>query len=250
MATNKHYVFHTRQGERAEQLNLLLSQAGFISLNPELYKISQGIDLPLIQSNLSVTQSDCLIFTSQYAVQFLLANLTDQQLYALKQLACVAVGQATADYLTQHGFNQVAVPQQHTSEGILALAQIQACKRALLFKGEQGRDHILQSFKLANKDLKTYNVYKRDWQTLTNIELENITQADYFVFTSAEAGLTLIKQAPEKLLKKLKTAPCLVPSERVKNQVEQYGLTQVNNIHSANNQSILKALNIINGNQL
>lgn len=251
MATHSRYcIFHPRQGERAEQLNTLLGSAGFNFINQPLFHIEAGEDSLAINNAQLYQEQNCLIFTSQYAAAYLAKFTSPQLLLSLQNHLTIAVGQATADKLKQLGFKHIITPQEANSEGLLALAELQNAQQATLFKGEQGRNHISESFKLANKVLNTYNIYKRIWQPLTHTQLNKIATADCFVLTSGENANFLIDQANTALFNKLKTALCLVPSERVKQQLEQHGLAQVKNIHSANNHDILTALQTLNGNPI
>lgn len=251
MATNNSYcIFHPRQGERAEQLNQLLGLAGFNYINQPLFHVEAGEDSPYINTPELYQEQDCLIFTSQYAAAYLAQFTSPQLLQSLQHQLTIAVGQATADKLNQLGFTHIITPSEASSEGLLTLPELQNAQHAILFKGEQGRNHISDRFKLANKVLNTYNIYKRTWQPLTHTQLNKIATADCFVLTSGENANFLIDQANTILFNKLKTALCLVPSERVKQQLEQHGLTQVKNIHSANNHDILTALQTLNGNPI
>jgi len=225
----------------------LLSLAGFNPVNYAFFKLEAGEDFNQL-THLTLESDTSLIFTSQYAVEWLQKAAPESLFNQLRHQPTVAVGQATAKCLASVGFNQVDTPTQQDSEGILALPQIQQCHQALLFKGEQGRDQISKTFKLANKVLKTYNIYKRNWLSLDASQLAHISSADQFVLTSGENALFLLNHADNVLLDKIKQSPCLVPSERVKQLLQRQGLTQVQNINSANNQAIIEALKRPNGN--
>ncbi|EWH10334.1 Uroporphyrinogen-III synthase [Catenovulum agarivorans DS-2] len=244
--TNK--VLHCRHGNSAAELNQNLVSAGFEPVHLAIFEILDGSDcVSLSSSNFrqQLLKLDLAIVTSQYAVAKLLQHLSDNDLAKLQQTHIVAVGDKTAQQLKRAGFNKVHLPQVNDSDGILALPQVQQSQQAMLFKGEQGRNAIEHAFKLANRKLTTYNIYKRHWQNVTPCQLHAALSCDYFVFTSGEIALQLyqaVKKMNKSVLKQWLDVCTFVPSQRVASKLIQLGATHVINMQGANNLTIIQAL--------
>lgn len=237
---SKPSVYNPRVGERGEALTDLLIQNNYLSIHQPLFNITKGEHFTALNS-ISTSSKTIYIFTSQFAVQYFeLAKLN----LDLSNVTAIGIGKASSQALANFGFAQVLTPKQAISESLIELCQQIEFDQAFLFKGEAGRDEIANAFKLAKKNLKTYNVYKRVWISIPDTQLAKIKQADVFIITSGEIGLQLIS-LDNDLFDKLKSTLCLVPSVRVKTQLEQLGLNNVTNINSANNQTIITSLNQI-----
>ncbi len=247
MGTNNK-VLHCRHGSSAQQLNQNLISAGFEPVHLALFDIVDGSDCISLSSNnfsAQLTNIDLVIITSQYAVEKLTQQLHPSDLTKLQQKNTIAVGDKTAKQLKAAGFHNVLLPENNDSEGILAHPQVKHSQQAILLKGEQGRDAIEQAFKLANKKLTTYNIYKRQWLTLTSTQLQTALSCDYFVFTSGEIALKLYQAVEKQNKSELKPwldVCTFVPSQRVASQLSQYGASDVINMQGANNLTIIQAL--------
>ncbi|MER2492504.1 uroporphyrinogen-III synthase [Catenovulum sediminis] len=259
MANNKTTVFHSRVADSAQELNHLLRAEHFLPLHCPIFELQKGSDLNLIDNDRfnsillgsSSPLDTILIFTSQYAVEFLQHAIQHKKLLnPLLEMQCVAVGQTTAKKLVQAGFKNVLTPTAPTSEGILQLPVIQTSKQAILFKGEQGRDKLANAFRLANKPLTTYNVYKRQWVDLSETQLQQINRCDVFIFTSGEIAQHLYRLVVDKISPDFVHKLVLVPSERVAKQLTEYGFDQVINIGSASNHNIIAHLRKFKGSVL
>lgn len=244
--TNK--VLHCRHGNSASELNQSLLSAGFEPIHVPLFDIADGSDcLSLSSTSFSeqLRNIDLAIITSQYAVEKLISQLHPIDLTSLLQKNFIAVGDKTAQQLKKAGFKNIHLPKNNNSEGILAHPKVKHSQQAILFKGEQGRDAIEQAFKLANKKLTTYNIYKRQWLNLTSAQLQTALSCNYFVFTSGEIALKLyqaVERQNKSELQHLLNVCTFVPSQRVASQLSQYGATDVINMHGANNLTIIQAL--------
>ncbi|WP_017443820.1 uroporphyrinogen-III synthase [Gayadomonas joobiniege] len=237
-------VYHSRVGESGNALNKMLAAHQWQPVNIPVLQISEGHQAPQLTSfNL---QPDCLIVTSRHVVPYLQKYLPAMQWAKLKTVAVAAVGQGTANALQKAGFTQIFVPEEQTSEGLLTLTCITSAKDAVLFKGEQGRDKISQSLQLAKQKLTTYNVYKRQWLHLSNKQLQHIKQADIFVLTSGEIALTLHRQLSQNGIS-ITDKLCLVPSSRICDLLSLNGFTQLVNLNTAANVTVMDYLKNLKG---
>ena len=79
-------------------------------------------------------------------------------------LAVAAIGEATADALRNSGIAHViSPPERHDSEGLLALAQLQAVRgqNIVVFRGEGGRERIKETLQERGARVEYAECYRR-----------------------------------------------------------------------------------------
>ncbi len=108
---------------------------------------------------------NAIIVTSVYAVEPVISGLRES---ASPLPLIVAVGDATARKL-QAGLEalpsvQIVTPKNHTSEGILAMHQLNEanCQHVVIIKGEGGRDAIAKGLDEKGTLVNSFCVYKRE----------------------------------------------------------------------------------------
>lgn len=175
----------------------------------------------IVQAVLGNPDIDALIVTSTFAAAQLCQHFTP----GFKGLV-VAVGEGTAMLLHQC-FAEVILPEQHNSEGILAIpALLDAnCQHVVIIKGEGGRTAIKEGLREAGKTVEERDVYHRvtvlppvqtkawQWQDVQGI-----------VATSGEIATQLFSYYDKH---NLTHVPWLTVSERIADMLRQRGVTSV-----------------------
>lgn len=164
-----------------------------------------------------------IIVTSVFAVSALEKAWTDAQ----SDWPILAVGDATAAKIKSHlPQARVFTPAQHTSEGILAMHQLNEanCEDIVIIKGEGGRDTLQNTLRLQGKQVSPFCVYKRvalaqpfytnNWQ---------IDDVSGIIATSENMAMQLIACHSEQIL----TLPWVTVSERIANALRKRGIDNV-----------------------
>ncbi|BFT32196.1 hypothetical protein D210916BOD24_33720 [Alteromonas sp. D210916BOD_24] len=195
-----------------------------------------------VKAFLTGNKVDIVIVTSVYAVDCAVESAD-----ALKKIQkpCpefIAIGDATAQKLSA-GLSritsaEVSTPNVHTSEGILAMHQLneENGKQIVIIKGEGGRDTIEQGIQLKGGDVRTFCVYKRE-QLACPISTKRwkIGDVSGIIATSEAMAQQLLSQYGDALVQ----LPWLTVSERVKSTLIQSGIKRVGVCHRATDQALI-----------
>jgi uroporphyrinogen-III synthase len=106
---------------------------------------------------------DCAIFVSANAVEHGLEMAKRKGPWPAK-LRVAAIGEATAEALRNSGIPEViSPPERHDSEGLLALAQLQAVsgQNIVVFRGEGGRERIKETLEERGARVEYAECYRR-----------------------------------------------------------------------------------------
>ena len=106
---------------------------------------------------------DLAVFVSANAVEHGLAMARRKGPWPSK-LRVAAIGEATADALRNSGIAEViSPPDRHDSEGLLALAQLQAVRghNVIVFRGEGGRERIKETLENRGARVEYAECYRR-----------------------------------------------------------------------------------------
>ena len=175
-----------------------------------------------------------LIATSVFAVPALAQAWPDAPSY----WPILAVGDATATKIKSH-LPQATVftPAQHTSEGILAMHQLNEanCEDIVIIKGEGGRDTLQNTLRLQGKQVYPFCVYKRvalaqpfytnNWQ---------IDDVSGIIATSENMAMQLIASHSDHIL----TLPWVTVSERIASTLRKRGIENVAVCEQATDQAL------------
>ncbi len=168
----------------------------------------------------------------------------------------LAVGQGSADVLSQLGVD-VGYPDEHAStEGLLALERLQSSniqgEKWLLVKGEEGRTLLAESLLSRGAQLDVIDVYRRETVTYTADEKAAIAlflqQKQRVILTVTSLQIlqilwNLLQQPEFELLRgRCLRQPLLVVSERIEKQAHQLGFQHVVVVKKPDNVTILKRL--------
>lgn len=157
-------VVLTRPRAAAEALARPLEAEGarvFIFPALAIEPLEQGPALEALLARLPTF--DCAIFVSANAVEHGLAMAMRQGPWPAR-LRVAAIGAATAEALRNSGIPEViSPPERHDSEGLLALAQLQAVKGQdiIVFRGEGGRERIKETLEARGARVEYAECYRR-----------------------------------------------------------------------------------------
>lgn len=118
----------------------------------------------------SIAPIACAPLPSDYAPAILLAISIPALAYGLaalpaafKALPCYAIGRSSAEVWRAAGYTRVSSPAEETSEGLLALADLEnlEAKPILLLRGEGGRPTLADGLRARGAHLVERVVYRR-----------------------------------------------------------------------------------------
>ncbi len=243
MNNNNLNILLTRPLEKSQQLAKTLQPlAAHIEITP-LFAYQAGEQLAQLQQQIQNQNPQTIIFISQAAVEYALTAIS---VATLKLSATIiAVGNATAQALVNAGISNVVIPQQHTSEGILALAQLQNINNdnILIIRGNGGRELLKQQLQHRGAKVVYNEVYQRTWLQLNapqTIEKWHKAKINCIVITSNELLVRLLKLTTNAAW--LKQCLWIVASARIAKQAKDFGVPNVYDAQGANNLKIYQAV--------
>ena len=230
-------VMVTRPGKPGEQLVQSLQEKGIACWHiPTLDIKAEDILLP-------VEDFQQAIFVSPNAVKYSVEK--SQSLKDMLPDELIAVGQGTANCLHQAGFQEVIIPAEFNSEGLLKLPQLQAIKgqQILIVKGRGGR--ALLGEKLTERGaichyLEAYcrvtaRINDSSWQAfLACSELNIVTIASIDAMKALNSNLGSDFNYERLTL--------VVASQRIKESALLYGYKQIVVAESASNDAMIAAI--------
>ena len=188
---------------------------------------------------LATNAVNAIVVTSVYAVDTVVSGLRDT---AGDLPLVIAVGDATARKL-QAGLQafssaQVAIPDAHTSEGILAMHQLNEanCQHVVIIKGEGGRDVIANGLDAKGILVNSFSVYKREQLTRpVYTKRWKMGEVSGIIATSEAMALQLIEQFGHALL----TFKWLTVSDRIALTLNSKGVKEVAVCQRATDQALI-----------
>lgn len=245
-STNSAFLIARPVG-KADKMLAELAKIGINYLYQPLIEICQltinDADKQLIQ------RADALIFVSISAVSCLQSqldgNLINADLYA--------VGDSTAEAISQWLGRSVCVPQDQRSEGLIGLAEFKqlAGKRVVVLRAEGGRELIKQQLLAIKADVHYVLNYQRQALALEGSALyQQWQQAGIrcIVVTSNEILQQVFKLMPVSAHVWLQSLDWILVSPRMQQKALQLGIA-TNNItlaENANDPALLQTIGQIN----
>ncbi|WIO74997.1 uroporphyrinogen-III synthase [Porticoccaceae bacterium LTM1] len=157
-----------------------------------------------------------------------------------------AVGATTAEQFAQMGLAVTSPPTDMTSEGLLALPELQdmSHQRVLIFRGEGGRDLLAAELERRGASVQYAELYRRERceQHRDAIVKALAVGVAAVAIHSQELLNSLLYQLDERSTELLKRIPIVVPSERVAEQARQCGCDRVIVATNALPESMVSAL--------
>lgn len=214
-------VLIVRPVKTDDPLPALLQRQGH---NVHRFPVMEIVPLPL--DEIVPARFDMAVFTSANAVQIGL-----DQMALPDNMPCFAVGEATAAALRQKGYHPVTPPRDFSSEGLLALPELQQLsgKNLLLFKGQGGRPLLPQQLRRRGATVRCCDVYRRQCCERHRDRIQALIAGgtlDAVMVHSGEVLNHLMAQAGGSR-SALVSLPVIVPGERVATLAAAAGLQRV-----------------------
>lgn len=244
--TSKLNALITRPKQQGLQLQQALLAADIASICQPTFEYQANTTEHSVKELVETTAFKIVIFVSAAAVEY--ADLAyPLNLWLKPDQTIIAVGSKTQAQLQQLGFSAV-IPKTHTSEGMLALAELStsqvSAQPILIIRGNGGREYLAEQLTARNAQVMYLESYRRNWLEIDQ-EQHNLwknQQINAIVITS-DAILNHLVNYLSPLDQYWQTQ-CLwcVASERIAKHALTLGLKHVVNCGGANDQTIVAKL--------
>lgn len=237
-------ILITRPQPWADELALLVLRLGGNPLIFSAFEIAPLLhSFDLIKVMADLPNYDWAIFVSPIAV---IKTFETLQGAWPKKLKVAAIGQGTADKLRSLGVEVSAIPEEFSSESLLAMpafAKVEGLK-IVLFRGEGGRTLLADTLLARGAEVSHAIVYRRVapesgqflWMEWKRVGIDAI------VVTSQEALLNLVSLTTEVSFDWLKQQHLLVTSPKIQAQASKLGFNKISVASNASNQAIMDVL--------
>ncbi len=248
MSGNFPWVVITRPAAQAESLLQALQAERLPVIYQPVLQILPPEQPEALQQALQEKQSryNLALFTSLNAVQQAAALIHLPDWLAGKSV--FAVGQATAQWLAEHGVREVQTPtQKQTSEGLLALPTLQqgAGQAAALFNAAGGRTLLQQTLRQRGFEVEEYHVYRRERRETPEPAFQQaVNQRQPLLLTATSTAMLegLLAMAGEKHQAWLMQQPLILISPRMAEHARRLGFTRVIQAANASNPAIFATI--------
>jgi len=246
---SKGSVLVTRPAGQTVALCSAVEAAGYTAHSQPLLELQALSELPPSQRQLllDLERYQHVIFVSGNAVHFGMACIEDYWPQVPVGLTWYAIGDATAALLYDFGIEAVIPGTPMTSEGLLAVPQLQrvAGQRILIIKGEGGRTTLREELVHRGAKVDELACYRRVCPDLPAGELAarmSEWRINLVMISSGEglANLKTLLRRPETT--KFRDICVIVPSERIARMAQKAGFGQVVTAENASDVAMLHAL--------
>ncbi|MFT4613674.1 MAG: uroporphyrinogen-III synthase [Bacteroidia bacterium] len=236
-------------GVANDHLCEILAAAGYEASSQPLLELRALAPLPAPARSLvqSLDNYEHVIFISTNAVGFGMLAIENYWPQLPVGLSWYAIGEATATLLQEHGISAITPGSLMTSEGLLAVPQLQAIagQRVLIVKGEGGREALARTLRDRDATVDELACYQRYCPTLAPGDLARRLQNDNIgaVLLSSGEGLANMRQllSPAETTK-FTSLYLVVPSDRVAKLALEAGFKQIVIAENASDAAMLRAL--------
>ena len=245
------HIWLARPQHQASELASLLAAQGYepiIAPVLEIKPLAEGTPLLAAADRelCSMEAVDHLIFVSANAAEIGLRRLHQLGQSLPAALTIYAVGPSTAARLQSLGRSVVVPASDFTSEGLLAVHQLQDVEsnRVLIVRGVGGRSLLADELGRRGADVRLAEMYRREKPGQLPAELVEALNTHTVCATLVASGETLenLVDLAAGWLPHLRTVPMVVPGERVGKLARQHGFEQVCLARSAVTEDMLEAL--------
>ncbi len=238
-------VVITRPPAQAESLLQALREAEIPALHQPVLQILPAMDPPALKQALERDKQrySLALFTSLNAVQQAAALIALPDWLAGKKV--FAVGQATAQWLKEHGVQAIDTPtSKQTSEGLLALPALQRGegRAAALFNAAGGRTLLQQTLRQRGFVVEEFHVYRRETVKTPTPSFQQAVQAQQPLLLTATSTAMLeglLAMTDPSIQPWLLQQPLIVISPRMAERARILGFTRVLLADNASNPAIL-----------
>jgi uroporphyrinogen-III synthase len=215
-------VLVTRPAHQAEPLCQLIAAEGYEPVRLPVIEIVEIDDkTALLDCSTHLDELDIAIFISANAVEKSLPTLLAQGPLP-PQLQLIAVGKRTANTLKTWGLSALCPKPPFNSEAMLDMPEMQTVqgKNIVIFRGEGGRELLLETLRKRNAIVNYITVYRRvQPPTPTGI---NDVHIDIITVTSVEGLHNLLAMLAEHAW--LRYTPFVVMSTRIRAEAQEAGV--------------------------
>ncbi len=242
-------VIVTRPASAAAPLvNAALKLGARVVRLPGLRLCPPDDDQAITQDLQRARTADAWIFTSPAAVRFAARGMTGFE--APLPSRVFAVGAGTARALARYAVEALAPSQQHDSEGLLALPDLQALggQRIAIIDAPGGRDVIAPALTARGAQVTRIGVYRRAAPKLTRRHLESLehTPLPWISLVSSGEALDHLHAAlPPDLLTRWRAQAIVLSSERLATQAAMLGFRDRHVARSALVEDLLEAASAV-----
>ncbi|WP_026971249.1 uroporphyrinogen-III synthase [Aliagarivorans marinus] len=235
-------VLVTRPQHHGEQCSALLRELGYTVTFAPMQAIHPHDDFPQLH-NIDTSTNTWLIAVSQYAVDAVEQWREQAQLAWPEALNFLAVGQASAQRWKAWGVDAV-YPAQQNSEGMLALLATQQIERAIIMRGDTGREWLAEQLGSKGAQVSYVECYRRQGLRYSPAQrLQWQQNIDTLVVSSGELLKQLVAQSDNADFQSwLRACHLLVPSQRLVDFAKSLGFNHLVLSEGASNQAFAQAL--------
>lgn len=243
-------ILVTRPLPQGEELVSRLRGLGRVAWSFPLIEFTPGRELHTLGDRLAALSAGDLLFAlSQHAVEFAHAHLQQQGLRWPLAPSYFAIGRTTALTLHKVSSQNIRYPlDREISEVLLQLLELQniAGKKALLLRGNGGRELLGETLRERGADVTFCECYQRCAKHYDGAEEAMRWQSrgvSTLVVTSGEMLQQLWTLIPQWYRERwLHRCRILVVSERLAQQARELGWQDIQVAESADNDTLLRAL--------
>ncbi|MEH6634296.1 MAG: uroporphyrinogen-III synthase [Halioglobus sp.] len=248
-AGNKLSVLVTRPAGQGASLCSALETAGYTVHAQPLLELHALPELSPLQRQLvlGLDLYQHVIFISGNAVRFGMDCIEGYWPQLPVGLTWYAIGDSTARLLLDRGIVAVTPGATMTSEGLLAVPQLQAVadQRVLIIKGEGGRATLQKELERRGAQVDQLACYRRSCPELPAGELAAkiaLWRVDVVMISSGEGLANMEGLLRPAETTKFRHIGLIVPSERVARQAREAGFEQVVTAGNASDAAMFDAL--------
>lgn len=244
-------IWLTRPVGQAENLTKLLEERGAKVFHLPLMEIEALPQNKALEKKVKdLNKYDMAFFVSTNAARFGMELIGNCFSELPKEIEYFSPGPVTAKVLQSYGL-KVAYPEKPMStEGLLFLPELikilqnknknKKKKRAIIFRGEGGRELLANTLRKKRVDVEYVELYKRVIPEYKENYLKDILKTkkpDGLVFSSAEAihNFTVLF---EKIYPSYTEIPIFVSSPRLENVAREVGYETISQLKAADDKSI------------
>lgn len=243
-------ILVTRPSPQGEELVSRLRALGRVAWNFPLIEFTPGRDLNTLTLALGALREGDLAFAlSQHAVSFAHALLQQQRVSWPTSPRYFAIGRTTALALHQASGLDIRYPlDREISEVLLQLPELQtiAGKKALILRGNGGRELLAETLSARGADVTLCECYQRcaiHYDGAEEAMRWQSRKVNTIVVTSGEMLQQLWTLIPLWYRERwLLTCRLLVVSERIAKLAQELGWQDIQVADSADNDALLRAL--------
>lgn len=241
----------TRPAAECEELAAVLAAAGIHSSSLPLLETEALPDTDAQRATLlELDRYQAIIVVSKPAARLALERVGRYWPQVPEQPRWFSVGAATAGVLSDHGLTVSYPSQGDDSEALLALPELEqalatsAAPRALIMRGEGGRELIAQTLRERGVAVDYLELYRRYCPVYPADALQqriSVERLNALLVSSAQ-GLQHLQQLAADAWPAVARLPLLVPSPRVATLAREAGALNVIDCRGASAAAVLAAL--------